>query len=137
MNHMKLIDIIYSLSEKCSVHRKRHLKKLNISNAEFNALGCLDNQQKITCKEFSERMGLSFSRGSRIIDKLYKKKYVERMDSPSDRRCKVVLLTSLGKKAREQIHKEKNKCEHRLTKEISKEKLAQLKKDLMDLITKL
>ena len=137
LNDMKLINIIYFLSDKCSEHRKRHLEDLSLSKAEFNGLICMDKNQKITCKDFSERMGLSLSRGSRIIDRLVQKNYIQRIDSTSDRRCKMIYLTEKGKKARVQINDVIRKCEKKLTSSFSHDKLDRLKKDLLDLIKKL
>lgn len=130
---MKLTELIYSLSDKSTVHRKKHLKDLGLSKAEFKGLMCMEKDQEITCKEFSERMGLSLSRGSRVIDKLYQENYIYRTDSPSDRRCKMIQLTETGKKTRVQIDNIMKKCEQKLTSGISDDKLNQLKKDLLDL----
>jgi MarR family transcriptional repressor of emrRAB len=137
MKNIKLIDIIYALSEKCSGHRENHLRELRLSKAEFNGLICMDKRREITCKEFSEKMGLSLSRGSRVIDKLYKKNYIQRNDSDSDRRCKMIRLTEYGKEVRNRIEEEKNKCEQKLVSALPENKLDQLKKDLVDLINKL
>jgi DNA-binding MarR family transcriptional regulator len=137
MSGQKLIEIIYSLSDKISAHRKKHLKDLELSKAEFKGLVCMDKDQQITCKDFSERMKLSLSRGSRIIDKLYQKNYILRTDYPSDRRCKMIQLTEKGKKARSRINNIIKKCEKTLTSGVSEDKLSRLKKDLLNLIQKL
>ncbi|MCD6516247.1 MAG: MarR family transcriptional regulator [Candidatus Aminicenantes bacterium] len=134
MENLKLIDIIYVLSDKCSEHREKHLRELRLLKAEYKGLTCMDKHREITCKEFSEKMGLSLSRGSRIIDKLYKRNYILRADSDSDRRCKMIRLTESGKEARNRIEKEKNKCERKLVSAIPGNKLDQLKKGLTDLI---
>lgn len=137
MDDLKLIEIIYGLSDKCIVHRNKHLEKMFLSKAEFNGLICLEKHSEITCKEFSERMGLSLSRGSRIIDRLHQKNFIKRTDSPSDRRCKLVQLSEKGKKARNQIDKEKERCEKKLTSGIPQKKLDRLKKELLELMEKL
>ncbi len=133
----KLIEVIYTLAEKCSQHRNRHLKELGLSKAEFRGLMRINEKQKITCREFSERMGLSLSRGSRIVDKLYQRNYILRAGSSSDRRCKMIQLTEKGKKVRGKIAEEMNKCEQKLISEMSDAELKQLKKDLKALIEKL
>ncbi|MBD3415030.1 MAG: MarR family transcriptional regulator [Candidatus Aminicenantes bacterium] len=137
MNNSRLVDIIYSLSDKCFQHRKSHLKQLGLSRAEFKGLVCVDKDNIITCKEFSMRMGLSVSRGSRVIDKLHQKNHILRTSSPSDRRCKMIQLTKKGQKTRARIDKEKDKCEQKLTSEMSGLQINQLKKDLLSLIDKL
>ncbi len=137
MDHLKLMDIIYDLSDKCSGHRNRHLRELKLSKAEFRGLICMDKSREITCKEFSEKMGLSISRGSRIIDKLYKRNYIQRTDSDTDRRCKMIRLTEFGERIRNKIEEEKKRCEQKLITTIPEDKLIQLKKDLADLISKL
>lgn len=137
MDNLKLIEIIYSLSDKSIVHRKKHLEKMFLSKAEFKGLICLDRHREMTCKEFSERMGLSISRGSRVIDKLYRKNYIRRTGSHSDRRCKMVQLSKKGKIARNHIDEEKDKCEKKLTLGIPQNRLKELKRQLLDLIEKL
>ncbi len=137
MDHVKLIDVIYALSDKCSGHRNRHLREFELSKAEFKGLVCMDKHQEITCKEFSEKMGLSLSRGSRVIDRLYKRNYIQRTDSDSDRRCKMIRLTESGEGVRNRIEKEKNKCEKKLISVFPENKLIKLKKDLTYLISKL
>jgi len=97
----------------------------------------MDKSREITCKEFSEKMGLSISRGSRIIDKLYKRNYIQRTDSDTDRRCKMIRLTEFGERIRNKIEEEKKRCEQKLITTIPEDKLIQLKKDLADLISKL
>jgi len=137
MSELKLVEIIYSLSDKCTAHRKKHLKELGLLKAEFKGLICMDKERKITCKDFAKRMGLSLSRVSRIIDRLYKKNYILRIDSRSDRRCKMIYLTKKGKYTQNKIERIMEQCEQKLTSDMADDKLNPLKRELLDLIQKL
>ncbi|MGD9347679.1 MAG: MarR family transcriptional regulator, partial [Candidatus Aminicenantes bacterium] len=76
----QLVDILSELRKKCSDNEERIRISLDLSEAEYNGLLCLNNDEKVTCQEFSERMGLSVSRGSRVIDMLFEKGYLDRVD---------------------------------------------------------
>jgi DNA-binding MarR family transcriptional regulator len=75
-------------------------------------------------------MGLSPSRGSRIIDGLVRKKYLIRMTNSEDRRSFVLSLSSKGTKIKEQIERERNNCEKRIREKLSTEELELIKEGL-------
>ena len=108
----------------------------NISLAEYKGIMGIDIEESITCNALSQKMGLSPSRGSRIIDNLVRKDYLLRMVNPIDRRSFVVSLSFKGTKIRKQIKREKNNCEKRIIKSFS-EKEVELIKEGLELITKI
>jgi len=79
-------------------------------------------------------MGLSLSRGSRVIDRLFSHGYVQRSDCAADRRCKPVRLTKQGENVREQIQALRGECEDRIFKDYSQARLTGLKKELKELV---
>jgi DNA-binding MarR family transcriptional regulator len=81
-------------------------------------------------------MNLSVSRGSRVIDKLFAKGYLDRVNCSEDRRCKHVELTKDGIAIRQKIDKHRKDCEKKLTADYSDQKLIVLKKELRRLIIK-
>jgi DNA-binding MarR family transcriptional regulator len=105
-------------------------RKLGLSEAEYKGIRSIEEGEKITCQEFSQRMELSVSRGSRVVDRLCHKKLVRRVDCPSDRRCKNVWLTEKGALVRQKIEREIEKREAALNGAFSEKKLAQLKREL-------
>ncbi len=80
-------------------------------------------------------MGLSPSRGSRIIDGLVRKEYLLRTTNPEDRRSFVLSLSSKGIKIKKQIEQERNNCEYRLRKNLSAREVKLIKEGL-ELIAK-
>jgi DNA-binding MarR family transcriptional regulator len=131
-----LVDVLEDLRKECEAQEEKIRVSLNLSVAEYNGLLCLDKGEKITCQEFSERMNLSVSRGSRVIDRLFEKDYLDRVDCSDDRRCKHVELTKSGLAVRKKIDRQRQDCEQKLTADCSDQKLTMLKKELRRLVIK-
>jgi DNA-binding MarR family transcriptional regulator len=136
LSDKKLLDVLTDLRKEYAVLEERIMKSLDLSEAEYNGLLCLNKDEKITCQEYSERMSLSVSRGSRVIDQLFEKGYLDRVDCTEDRRCKNVKLTRNGVAIRREIEKHRQECEQKLAADYSDQKLTNLKKDLRRLILK-
>ena len=136
MGEISLYEILTELRKECVASEEKIRRSLDLSEAEYNGLLCLKKDEKITCQEFSERMGLSVSRGSRVIDKLFAKSYIGRMDCSEDRRCKHVEITKSGLDIQQKIDKHRQDCEQKLAADYSKQKLEMLKKELRRLMTK-
>ena len=107
----------------------------NISLAEYKAILEIETTERITCNVLSKKMGLSFSRGSRIIDSLVRKRYLSRMENPEDRRSFILSLSSKGAEIKKQIEQERNNCEYRLRKNLSAREVELIKEGL-ELIAK-
>ena len=136
MSDEKLVDILADLRKLCEAQDEKIRRSLNLSEAEYNGLLYLNENEKITCQEYSERMNLSVSRGSRVIDKLVEREYLDREGCSGDRRCKYVELTKYGTAIRRKIDKQKKDCEQKLAADYSDRKLSVLKKELRRLIIK-
>ena len=131
----KLVDLIIELKKGCMEDEKQIRTLCNVSLAEYKAILEIKTTERITCNVLSEKMGLSVSRGSRIIDSLIRKKYLLRMENPEDRRSFVLSLSSKGIKIRKQIEQERNNCEYRLRKNLSAREVVLIKEGL-ELIAK-
>lgn len=131
-----IIDLIIELKKGCMEDEKYIRTICNISFAEYKGIMGIDIEESITCNALSQKMGLSPSRGSRIIDNLVRKGYLLRMVNPADRRSFVVSLSFKGAKIRKQIKQERNNCEKRIIKSFS-EKEVELIKEGLELITKI
>jgi MarR family transcriptional repressor of emrRAB len=136
MNDEKLLNIFSSLAERYSETKDSIRKGAGLTGAEFKGLMCLKIDEKISCQDLSGRMSISVSRGSRIIEGLFKKGFLERTDSPTDRRCKNVWLTDSGAQIRNRIEVQIRECEERLIANIPAPRLAQLKIDLKKILRK-
>ena len=137
MSAEKMIDILGGIGKGILARENKIRLNLGISEAEYKGFLCFNEEEKITCQEFSKRMGLSVSRGSRVVDLLCKKKYIERVDCNADRRCKNIWLTDKGKNVRRVIKQEIQNIENVLTSGYPDAKLMLFKSDLKRLYGKL
>lgn len=133
----QLITILGEIEKGVFAHKNRIRKKIGLSEAEYKGVLCIDAGERISCQEFSRRMGLSVSRGSRVVDRLCMKKYIERVGCESDRRCKNIWLTKKGASVRRSITEELRNIEDILTAGYPEAKLMLLKSDLRHLCGKL
>lgn len=125
-----LVDLIIELKKGCMEDEEQIRTLCNVSLAEYKAVMEIDTTERITCNVLSRKMGLSPSRGSRIIDGLVRKKYLIRMTNSEDRRSFVLSLSSKGTKIKEQIERERNNCEKRIREKLSTEELELIKEGL-------
>ena len=110
----RLFEMVLAVKRKCQRSEERIQKELGLSQAEFNALIVLNEGQEISGCGFAERMALSPSRGSRVLNKLVADGYVQAVAGPADRRAIVVSLTPLGSVVRRRIIAEMEACEGRI-----------------------
>jgi len=130
-----LVDLIIELKKGYMEDENQIRTLCNISLAEYKAILKIETTERTTCNVLSEKMGLSVSRGSRIIDNLVRKGYLLRMGNPEDRRSFVLSLSSKGAEIKKQIEQERNNCEYRLRKNLSTREVELIKKGL-ELIAK-
>jgi len=132
MNNKKhLFELILSLKRKCQAREDVIQKDLGISQAEFNGLIVLNDNEKIEGYNFAERMGLSPSRSSRVLSKLNTKAFVCTEFKPEDRRSVSIMLTAKGKSIRHQIFARMQKCESRICSGLDNCRIDEIKKTLM------
>ncbi|MCK4309289.1 MAG: MarR family transcriptional regulator [Candidatus Atribacteria bacterium] len=131
-----LIDLLIQLKRGCMEDEEQIRTICKVSLAEYKGIMVIGEGEKITCNILSKKMGLSPSRGSRIIDNLVKKGYLSRMINPEDRRSFVVSLSSKGVKIKSQIEQERNNCEKRIRKKLSARQVELIKEGL-ELINKI
>lgn len=132
----KLVDLIIELKKDCMIDEKQIRTLCNVSLAEYKAVMEINTTEQITCNVLSKKMGLSPSRGSRIIDSLVRKKYLIRMANPEDRRSFVLSLSSKGAKIKDDIERERNNCEKRIREKLSTKEFNLIKEGL-ELVTKI
>lgn len=91
-----LADLTFRLLASCHEKEERLAKNHGLTQAEFRCLRLIQAGENINNREIAERMKLSASRLTRIIDGLVLKGYVMREIEPSDRRNMRVYLSSKG-----------------------------------------
>jgi DNA-binding MarR family transcriptional regulator len=87
---------------------------LGLSAAEFNGLMVLGSGQAVLGGEFAGRMGLSPSRGSRVLNKLVTDGLAKAELSPKDRRAISICLTARGARMKKRITEHMEACEDRI-----------------------
>jgi DNA-binding MarR family transcriptional regulator len=129
----RLFELILAVKRKCQRNEEQIQAELGLSQAEFNALMVLDEGQEISGSEFAERMALSPSRSSRVLNTLVLDGYVKALAGPRDRRAVVISLTPKGRRAKQRIADHMEMCERRICGGLDEESLGQVKRALESL----
>ena len=132
---MKIIEAITLLKNACLENEANIQKELHLTPAEFNGLISIEDGEVISCQSLSKKMGLSISRGSRVINKLIDKQYLKGKKLPDDKRCSQISLTKKGQGARLQMMKSIDECEKKITATLSNDQIIETKKCLLRLIS--
>jgi len=96
--HKGLINLRYTVNY-LSYSFMQELKKHDITESQYNVLRILrgfQNEVPLTVGFIKERMLDKSSDVSRIVDKLFNKKLVNRIENTKDRRQKLVSITEKG-----------------------------------------
>ena len=68
----------------------------NLSFSQVAALHIIDQAQSISIQEISQRLNLSLSATSRLVDDLVKTDFIDRVEDQDNRRSKILTLTPHG-----------------------------------------
>lgn len=131
----RFFELILAIKRKCQTNEEQIREQLGLSQAEFNGLLVLAEGQEITGCEFSQRMALSASRGSRVLGTLVADGYAATRISPKDRRTVLISLTERGITAKEQIVRHMEACESRICGSLDDATIAKVKESLQVLET--
>ncbi len=126
----KLFELIITLMKKCQLTEERIRKDFGLSAAEYNGLLAITKNEKMLCRTFANRMGLSTSRGSRVIDRLTKKGYLKGETIPGDRRSLQISMTRKGMALRRQIESKMDDCESKILAKLSARQRADVRNAL-------
>ena len=130
----RIIDLIVALKHKCSIREEDIQKEYDLSQAEYHGVVVVESDEKLTCSEFSERLELSPSRGSRIIGKMMEKGFINYDSIPGDRRAHSISLTPKGKRVKAKVEQKKDECEKTIREHYSDKKADELKITLTRLL---
>jgi len=96
-NAAKLADLTFQLLANCQEKEARLAENYGLTQSEFRCLRLFNKNDVLNNKQVAERMNLSPSRLTRIIDGLVAKDYIIRQIEPLDRRNMKVELSKRGK----------------------------------------
>ncbi|MBZ0199184.1 MAG: MarR family transcriptional regulator, partial [Ignavibacteriaceae bacterium] len=92
----ELADLTFKLLANCQEKEDRLAEQYGLTQAEFRCLRLFGKTETLNNKTIAERMNLSPSRLTRIIDGLVTKNYMLREIEPKDRRNMRVSLSHQG-----------------------------------------
>lgn len=70
----------------------------NLSFSQVAALHIIDREKSVNVNDISNKLNLSMSATSRMIDELVKKDLIQRKEDQDNRRAKIISLTTSGEK---------------------------------------
>lgn len=89
----KLVRVVNQL--RCKIGRQ--LKHLDMTSEQWGMLLCLSEQEGLNQKELAEKLHKDQANTTRILDKLGKKGWIQRVDALDDRRAYLIYLTDAGR----------------------------------------
>ncbi len=95
---IRIIDLVIALKHSCLMKEDSIREEFELSPAEYRGILSIKQGEIVKGSELSEKMGLSVSRGSRVIEKLTQKGYLKRTGNSDDRRCLTIALADKGTK---------------------------------------
>ena len=119
-----IIDLVCDLKKKCIENDSKFISDLNISDSEYNFIKTLITCKSMNSKSIANKMGLSPSRVSRIIDNMVINGYLSRKNSEEDRRNISISLTKKGDGLVEKVIKFREECETIITQALTKKESA-------------
>jgi DNA-binding MarR family transcriptional regulator len=127
---IRIIDYIFQLKRMCVVEEHEIGEQVGLHTSELHCLESLRPGEYVSSGELSERMRLSPSRGSRIIENLIAKGMLHRERDSRDRRSTLIALTERGTGLLRDIERSKESCERRLTRAMNEEDVRLVKSGL-------
>jgi DNA-binding MarR family transcriptional regulator len=125
MDHQNesLMALIISLKAKCVENETKIMEDSNLSPSELNGIEQLNPGEVVSVKHFSQRMRLSPSRVSRVVEKMVQKGFIARHDDPHDRRRCEILLSKKGETVKRKIKMMRSRCEKNVRKTLTNEEI--------------
>jgi DNA-binding MarR family transcriptional regulator len=107
-----LVEVVFALKQNCAALEDLLREELQLGAAEFHCLRTLEDSNQ-SCASVAERLGLSPSRTTRVVDALVERGLVTREPGP-DRRTLSVVPTTAGRAAQLRIRRAQQDCDTRL-----------------------
>ncbi len=99
------------------------MQKFKLTCAEYKALLSIDSKETLPCKVLASNMGLSESRGNRIINRLIKRGYYNFSYDKNDKRIVYVSLNPKGLRLKMKINKMLSDCDKEINNRLSKSEI--------------
>ena len=120
-----ILDLVFEIQKEYHKTNDEFIKTIGISQSEYNMFICIRNNTNINSLSIADRMNLSLSRVSRIIDKMVNNEFLIRHINKEDRRAFNIETTIKGDAIINEIssfiHSRNAECENHLTEKEVKE----------------
>lgn len=123
ITRIRIIDLVIALKQSCMIKEDSIREEFLLSPAEYRGILSVNPSEPMSAGELSQKMGLSVSRGSRVIEKLTKHGYLKRTGDSEDRRCLKIALADKGLKVKTKIDKMLEQCEREFESKIPKSEI--------------
>jgi len=97
----QLCGLVNGLANQIGEHLRERAIKLGLTAPQATALRELTGP--MTMRELAERMSCEPSNATFVVDRLEKQNLIERRPHPTDRRARILVLTSQGTALREEL----------------------------------
>ena len=125
-----IVELIFELKFTCMSKEESIREGLKLSPSEYRGLLSINPGEIVSCMQMSSTMGLSKSRGSRVIDKLIDNGFLKEAKNDGDQRIFNVKLTPKGLSAIKKINSVMSECESAILKNIPQGELQTFTKTL-------
>ena len=130
MENTSILDLLNDMRKKCISSDDELINSLNISLAEYNFFLIFDENQTLSSEWISDKMNLSLSRVSRVIDRMVVNGFLIRKIDPSDRRAINLKLSEEGLSIYNKIKLNRIECEATIRAKLSIEEGQELESNL-------
>lgn len=110
MTGQELSELIFKLRCDCLNREDTLRDECNLSPVEFRALTSLAADDRVSASIFADKLGLSPSRVSRVLDRMVLTGLITVTANETDRRGVFITLTESGLVQKEQIEQGQKKC---------------------------
>ena len=117
--------LLFGTARAWRTNLDRRLRPLGLSQGKWRTLIHLSQagDKPLTQKEIAERMGVEEPTLAGLLDRLQKDGWIERRESPNDRRCKLVHLQRRSNPVLDEIFNTAHGLRHELMEDISPDDL--------------
>lgn len=129
-----IMSLVLALRGRCDQAVRQIQEETQLSPAECRGLMALETRASWSAADFSGKLGLSVSRGSRVAEKMIRNGYLERSQAPDDRRSQRITLAPAGVALQKRLAAAFQGCERKIKNRLKPEELAQVEAALRKLL---
>jgi len=129
-----LMPMLWALKRCCEQREAGICGELGLSTGELRCLLAMGRESAHSLGELAERLQLSLSRASRLVERLAERGLIERTAPSADRRVSSLALSAKGGKFLKRAGKLMDACEAELREQLGGRRAAQVNQSLAELL---